>query len=91
MLTECIQTIITSLTNLTSYIVTNVGTIVSTPVIGVYSPVDQAAIFTALAQVCFFSSFKVKKEVLAASNSPITAHRCQHCVHQRFRWSQRPR
>ncbi|KAM0456788.1 hypothetical protein ACHAPV_007079 [Trichoderma viride] len=50
-LIQQLPTIITSLTNLTSYIVTNVGTIVSTPVIGVYSPVDQAAIFTALAQL----------------------------------------
>jgi uncharacterized membrane protein YfcA len=58
MLTECIQILINAISGLASSIVTNAGSIITTPVIGVYNPVDQANIITSLSLVRFISSFK---------------------------------
>lgn len=71
MLTECIQSIIASITNLAGNLVTNVGSIITAPVIGVYSISDQAAIFNAFSQVRFMSCSKRRRrtKILAASNS----------------------
>lgn len=67
MLTECIQAVITAITSLAGGIVANAGSIITAPVIGIYSLADQQAVFTALSQVRSAPFSKANKKISVSS------------------------